>query len=304
MPFRFKKKESVSEAIRRVGCEQIEEAIDHLDECRRAEAIHSARKNIKKARAAVRLVRSNISEDEYCRFTDLLRKSARQLAAPRDAHVKACTFSKLMKPSKGRHGSRASHDIRNQLQNSRSRKLRRFEKRNASASVQHLLSRAAKKLDKLKIGSNGWGAICPGVKKAYCEGRKSYQIVRSRTSAENIHEWRKRAKDLWYQMALLRPLWPEQIEAFACELKELGQYLGDDHDLSVLAAELKNLDEAGGGGAFEELICERQLELRTTALALGSRFYAEKPSLFCNRLRSYWHIWRGEKRSRRAAIVK
>jgi len=44
------------------------------------------------------------------------------------------------------------------------------------------------------------------------------------------------------------------------------------------------------------LIDERQRELRAGALALGSRFYTEKPSAFCDRLAGYWRIWRGEKK--------
>jgi hypothetical protein len=28
--------------------------------------------------------------------------------------------------------------------------------------------------------------------------------------SENFHEWRKRAKDLWYQVTLLRRLWPDK----------------------------------------------------------------------------------------------
>ena len=50
MPFRFKKRESLSKAIRRVGCEQMQDALAHLEDCSQAEAIHSARKNIKKVR--------------------------------------------------------------------------------------------------------------------------------------------------------------------------------------------------------------------------------------------------------------
>jgi hypothetical protein len=45
------------------------------------------------------------------------------------------------------------------------------------------------------------------------------------------------------------------------------------------------------------LIEQRQRELRAAALALGARFYAEKPSTFCDRLGGYWQTWRREKKS-------
>jgi hypothetical protein len=41
---------------------------------------------------------------------------------------------------------------------------------------------------------------------------------------------------------------------------------------------------------------QRHRELRDAALALGARFYAEKPSTFCNRLARYWRTWRHEKK--------
>lgn len=43
---------------------------------------------------------------------------------------------------------------------------------------------------------------------------------------------------------------------------------------------------------FCGLIEQRQRELRRVAMALGARFYAEKPSAFCQRLANYWKIWR------------
>ena len=43
------------------------------------------------------------------------------------------------------------------------------------------------------------------------------------------------------------------------------------------------------------LIEERQRELRAAAVALGTRFYAEKSSIFCERLGGYWNTWRREK---------
>lgn len=38
----------------------------------------------------------------------------------------------------------------------------------------------------------------------------------------------------------------------------------------------------------------RQTELRFRSLALGPRFYEEKPSIFCKRLARYWKKWRHE----------
>jgi CHAD domain-containing protein len=137
------------------------------------------------------------------------------------------------------------------------------------------------------------------VNAAYNRGQEIFQLVLKVPSPENFHLWRKRAKDLWYQITLLRRLWPEQMEAMGHELETLGEYLGDNHDLDLLRLDVE--DRCAGVNSHEvetlkALIDERRRELRTAALALGSRFYAEKPSAFCDRIAGYWRVWRHEKK--------
>jgi hypothetical protein len=108
-------------------------------------------------------------------------------------------------------------------------------------------------------------------------------------------------KDLYYQVGLLRPIWPEQMAAAEAELSRLGQWLGDDHDLVLLAGpsalprlKKKAADEAD---ALRTLVDHHHKQLRARALALGAKFYEEKPSVFCKRLGQYWKRWRcGPKR--------
>jgi CHAD domain len=177
--------------------------------------------------------------------------------------------------------------------------MKRFVKEKGAKSVERLLRSVAKEFEYLGISGKGWKAIGPGVRSAYSEGRRAYQTVLKDPSPENFHEWRKRAKDLWYQVSLLRPVWPEQMDATARELETLGEYLGDDHDLFILQQSVQ--ERCAGDGDQRELeilhglIEERQRELRAAAVALGARFYAEKSATFCERLDGYWNTWRREK---------
>jgi CHAD domain-containing protein len=179
--------------------------------------------------------------------------------------------------------------------------MKRFAKEKTANTVGRILRRVAKNLKRLKVKEDGWKAIGPGVKSTYRQGRRAYQTVVKDPSPENFHEWRKRVKDLWYHVRLLRPVWPEQIDAIAGELDMLGNNLGDDHDLVVLKQDVAERF-TGRVGALEletlnGLIEERQRELRAAALAVGVRFYAEKPSAFCDRLGRYWKTWRREKKT-------
>src|SRR4030095_13633725 len=100
--------------------------------------------------------------------------------------------------------------------------------RKTARTVERILSRILKALDPLKVGGKGWKALCPGVKEAYREGQRAYQTVLKDPAPENFHEWRKGAKDLWHQVTLLRPLWPEQMDATAHALEQLGESLWGD----------------------------------------------------------------------------
>src|SRR5436309_5627109 len=89
MAFCFKRKESVCKEVRRLGRERIEKSLECLKECTDAEAIHGVRKDMKKLRALLKLVKSELPKKAYRRQVKLLRKAAQHLSATRDAYVKA-----------------------------------------------------------------------------------------------------------------------------------------------------------------------------------------------------------------------
>jgi CHAD domain-containing protein len=288
----FRKKESVSKAIRRLTRGRIEDALQCLQDCAQAEAIHCARKDIKKVRAVLRLVRTGISRKEFSRLARCLRDAANLLAALREAYVKDRTLLALTRHFKGRLTAGSLRGIRAELRQGFQEEMKRFAQEKTAATVERKLHRLAKELKHLDVGGKGWKALSPGVKRAYRRGRRAYETVLKDASPENLHEWRKSAKDLWYQVTLLHPVWPEQMEAMADELKTLTEHLGDDHDLFVLEESLGKDSRQQERRILHELIVERRRDLRAAAITLGKRLYAAKPSLFCNRLAGYWHAWR------------
>jgi len=300
MSYCFKRKESVSKAVRRLGRERIEHALECLKDYHRAEAIHCARKDIKKVRAVLRLVRTRIAKKEFRRLSRMLRKTATHLAAARDAFIKTQTLRNLAGHFKAHLAPGALRHVRSELRKGSDEQMKRFGKEQTASAVARMLHREIETLERLNVRGNGWKALRPGVKNAYRQGRRAYQVVVKDSSPENFHEWRKRAKDLWYHVRLLHPVWPEQLDAMASDLEALGENLGDDHDLVVLKQDVEKRFSGDGYAreleALNGLIEERHRELRTAALALGARFYAEKPSTFCNRLAGFWKTWRHEKK--------
>jgi CHAD domain-containing protein len=111
-----------------------------------------------------------------------------------------------------------------------------------------------------------------------------------------VHEWRKRVKDLTYQLRIVREAWSPVLGETADQAHELADRLGDHHDLALVAAELEARREAFAGEeerkALLGLVERRQGELLEQAIGLGHRLYAEKPKAFRRRLAGYWEAWR------------
>ncbi len=123
--------------------------------------------------------------------------------------------------------------------------------------------------------------LVAGSVRAYARGVKALALAQDDTTAANLHDWRKRAKDLWYHQRLLRDAWPELLKAQAGAADQLTKLLGDDHDLAQLAEHLP--EET----AVLDAIAELRAELQASAWQLGRRLYAEKPKAFGRRLARY-----------------
>lgn len=301
MAFHFKKKESPTRAIRRLSRERIGKALGHLRECDRLEGIHSVRKEIKKVRATLGLVRGKMGGNAYRKRVKALRAAAKCLQDPRDARVRPQALERLVDHFKSRLPARPFAGIRKVLNQNCRVEVREFRKDKSAAVVGRLLRKMNRRASDLKVKGDGWAAIQPGLRESYSHGRKAYETALNGTSPENLHQWRKHVQNLWHQLRLLHSIRPENLRAAVGEMKLLSQYLGDDHDLVMLrqfvaghcarryAREVRMLDE---------LVDLRQQELRSAAFALGAGFYAEKPSSFCRRLGNYWRIWRVREKSK------
>jgi CHAD domain-containing protein len=125
--------------------------------------------------------------------------------------------------------------------------------------------------------------------------------AREKPTVENLHEWRKRVKDLWYHLRLLKCVSPGIVGGQADEADKLSDLLGDDHDLAVLRETLRT----GAGelavdvDAVIALIDHRREQLQAQALRIGERLYAESPKAFARRMHRYWKA----SRSRRRAVA-
>ena len=233
------------------------------------EAVHEARKDLKKLRALVRMARGELGDDTYRRENACFRDAARELAGVRDTDVMLETLDGARAPR--RAGVGAPQDDPGHRCGTAAAAAARPRGRRCDA-------------EEARARVDGWSLerdsfeLCATASSAPTGAAGATSRRGAEPTVEALHEWRKRVKDLWYQHTLLRALWPPVMEAAGDEAHELSDRLGDDHDLAVLAAWVSEHTEAGP--EFFEAVDARRCELQDAAFALGARVYAEKPSAY------------------------
>jgi CHAD domain-containing protein len=111
-----------------------------------------------------------------------------------------------------------------------------------------------------------------------------------------MHEWRKRSKDLYYQLRSLKPISPGIVGGAAKDAHRLTDLLGDVHDLALLDHALRQISGAAPAdpGPMRAAIEDRRHHLTAESFTVGERLYAESPKKFIQRMHTYWHAWRVE----------
>jgi CHAD domain-containing protein len=270
--FRLKEGEALPDGVRRIAYGRIDHALDALADASE-EGVHEARKDMKKLRALLRLVRGEIGGKVFRREAGTFRDAARELSGVRDADVMLATLADLEKRYDADTGP-----VRQAVEAHRVRTGGGGRRRAADAAIA-VLTEARGRVEDWPLERDGFEALEDGLLRTYRRGRRDWRAALDEPSTENLHEWRKRVKDLWYHCSILRETWKPVMTALADEAHELSDRLGDDHDLAVL------LDF--GAGSLEPLIMSRRGELQEEAFAYGTRLYADKPKAFVRRI-AHW----------------
>jgi CHAD domain-containing protein len=291
MDFQLHRDETLPEGLRRLAAQQLDQALAHLEgaEGPEEEQIHEARKSLKRLRALVCLARAELGPEQTRWELRSLGLTARLLAGARDAAALVECLDQLDAWSAVPHPrvrgwleERKGHVVGGQ----------------PAVQIADALRWAQVRLEQWPLGRQGWEAIGPGLRWVYARGRRAMNLARTEGGEERYHQWRRYAKYWWYHTQVLRELWPPLMEATQAALDRVGEVLGADHDLAMLAGLLQTQWPARRSKKevleLAALIPRRQAELQAEALALGSRLYAEGPRALERRWGRYWEAWRGE----------
>ena len=291
---------SVTSAVRRIACEQVDAAMRGIDDPATAsdDVIHDVRKHCKKVRALLRLVRPVF--DGYAVENVAFRDIARAISNVRDADVLLATYDDLVGRYEAQIERRALAPIRRGLT------LRRnaLASRDGNAPAERLAAcrasmvEAAGRVQDWTLQADGFAAMQDGLRRSYRRARKAMRCARMSAAEDDVHTWRKHCKDHWYHARLLQRIWRGPMQAHVDCMHRLGDLLGEHHDLAVFTEVITGVDKGFGRRAGVEvmagLVATRQDALAAHAFRIGARVFAESPSALVSAWGIRYDVWRGE----------
>jgi CHAD domain-containing protein len=246
--------------------------------------VHAARKCIKKARAALRLMREFLGTATYRHENEALRDAARPLSAARDAKILIEALDALI--AKRAIDARSAAALRQALVSERTRVQRRAASRNAVILSRRTLRAVHRRALRWSLREGEPALIVRALKRVYRRARRAMSKARTERSAEYLHEWRKQVKYLWHQLQMLEPLQVHEIRERSDQLHKLSDHLGNDHDLSVLREKVlarPGVISRSASRALLRAVEKRRASLQQKAFALGRRLFSDRPSEFVQR---------------------
>lgn len=279
MPYCFDFSQELSGELRRVGREQLTQALAELEAFPPAHAIHRVRKRCKKLRGLLRIVRPGLP-DTYAFENAFFRDAANGLSDLRDATVLIQTYDKLLDAFADDFARRPFGPIRRHLTECHER----IDGDDAKGKIQLFrdsLQVSLSRVERWAIQGDPAEAILAGEQQTYRRGCAAFADALASDASEDFHKWRKCVKYHGFHTQLLGELREPALKTRLRELDSLGDLLGDDHDLAVLRFTIFGAPETFGSSdqlaPFLALIIRRQRQLRRKARRLGSRLHSEKP---------------------------
>ncbi len=290
--YAFKPHHTLARDVRAIVCRQIDRAEHELiaiGDARSDRALHDARRHLKKILALLRLVKPAIAQ-EYSRFSGPVRRACLMLAPLADAEALVGTASGQAASRHPGIDAASASAVRAALRRQQADADRKAAFRRVRTRAARLLALERSRVERWAAPLGGFESLAPGLARSMRRTRRAMARADSCRRQEAFHTWRRRVKDLWFQVRLVEGCCPHRLLPMRRRLERLDGLLGDYHNIVLLEAFLRE----GSCLAREDTArCLRNLRQRRTrlghrALALGTVVLRDRPGAFVQWVASRW----------------
>jgi CHAD domain-containing protein len=274
--------------VRRFLLGELESAVAKLERGDLSDpAVHELRRELKRVRAALRLLRPCMGADAYHRENALVRDAARPLTPVRDAAVLPQTLRRLRTRKDGKSGHAFASYFEGVLRQEQHAARRQLKPGVLRAAIR-VLRAFKRRIEAIPASRLDRAAPSSGLKRTYKSGRNALASVALQSTDEHLHEWRKQVTYLANELECIAPPDSKGFGARLERFRRLARRLGDDHDLAVLnrkILEISKLPNAAasktarqnGAQEFASRVARRREALQSKAFRLGQRLYGRRP---------------------------
>jgi CHAD domain-containing protein len=242
--------------------------------------IHTVRKNLKRARAILRLLRPSLTKQRFRTLDGNLRDISRSWSGLRDASVQRDT---LLDVKVAADNPAIDADVE-WLTEEAPATVPDGQRQERAASSLATLSRLQRRIRAWQLPRADRSILGDALRKTYRAGRRAGRSAARLNQDEDFHHWRKQSKYLYQQLRTLASDSASRLVVFIDGLEQLSELLGKEHDIGVLQAALVGSASLAGlpdeGRRLLRWLAEERATLRARAQALGSELYAARPRDF------------------------
>jgi len=291
MAYRVKLRETPAQALTRIGEEELARARKQLMSARSngraGEAIHSARRALKRFRALLALCEPLIGKKKCRSQRRSAASAARLLASTRDFQVMRESVQSLL--DRAAISEAAGEFLISALD--RAAPTRRV-RGTAPDPVRKALLAVSNLVDSLPSSRTKGRrkVLVVGMRRTYKRCLTAQSTAWAEKTDDAFHDFRKHVQTHWRHLQLMRRAWSEEMGARIELARSLSQLLGEDHDLAVLATFASAISDPTPALQAEVMAAcrARQKIIRRLARPLARRLFAESPSDFARRISIYW----------------
>jgi CHAD domain-containing protein len=244
----------------------------------RVKAVHEFRKSVRRARALVSLIRHAMPKREYRKLRQQLSSAARPTSGLRDHDV----FPDVLR----------GVEVPDKLMTAAERAQARLaEATHATDSVEVVLREGAERVSEIPprfesaVPSDlDWKSVERGLRRSYKSARDALAAARKSRSVDDFHDWRKRTKELNYQLELLTFRVGGRIRLWRRALSAFATHLGAVTDRMNLARHLRKSSKKKSGRRLAKAVRKEGKRMLARALDEGTELFEERPKVFARNL--------------------
>ena len=201
--------------------------------------IHDVRVLMKKARALLKLVSPQITDEFHERDIDALREIGKIMSSWRETSVQRKTLKDFRKKFPEIFSQLTGNEILNSMLEKQAPELvLPSEKKADLEKVDDLLNKSAYRIRFRSLNTLDPTLLIKELEKTYLKVAGIYISCRNNPRPEQIHRFRKRSKDFLYQLNIFRPLNPPVVKNIEKRLDSMTQNLGKFNDITQIIKSL------------------------------------------------------------------